>query len=151
MPLFRSIDPLRKNDVLASNLLLAFLAIAIAEQLVISSIVRTAHPAQSIGTADVWVNVAVWLPLVLGWVAFGGCCYAIRKGMLWAKLLVLALFLWRVYSTTFLPGYILAGLVLNHLLEGGQLLPLVKVLLNLAALVLMFKKSRVAPSSTSYV
>lgn|GEM_PF-5265332 len=149
MPLLRSANPLRKNDVLASNLLFAFLAIAVVEQLVVSSIVRTSHPSKPVGTEDVWVNVALWAPLVLGWLAIGSCYYAIRKGKPWAKLLVLALFLWRVYSTTFLPGYILAGIAFNRLPEGLQLVTLLKVALNLAALVLMFKKPRVAaPSGT---
>jgi hypothetical protein len=152
VPLFRSTDPLRKNDVLASKLLFALLAIAVIEQLVVSSIVRTSHSPKPVGTEDVWISIAVWAPLVLGWLAIGGCYYAIRKGKPWAKLLVLTLFLWRVYSTTFLPGYIMAGIVLNRLPEGWQLVTLLKVALNIAALVLMFKKPRiVALIGTSYV
>jgi hypothetical protein len=151
VPLFRSLDPLRKNDVLASNLLFALLAISIVEQLVVTAFVRTANLPNPASAEDVWISVLVWCPLVLGWIMAGTCYYAIRKGMQWAKLLVLALFLGKVYFTTSLPDYILAGIALTHLLEGWQLLTLLKVLLNLAALVLMFKKPQAAPSSTSYV
>lgn len=148
MPILRSTDPLRKNDVLASNLLFAFLAFAIAEQLLATGIVRMSAPSKLGETESMWVNVAVWAPLVLGWLAIGACYYAIRKGKLWAKLLVLALFLWRAYSTTFLPGYTLAGIVFNRLPEAWQLVTLLKVVLNLAALGLMFRKPRPAPSGT---
>lgn len=150
MPLLRSTDPLRKNDVLASNLLFAFLAISIVEQLVVTGILssrETVSPSPS-GTEDFWVLAAVWVPLVLGWVVLAVVCYAVRRGQLWAKLLVLTLFFWRVFNATSLSNYLLAGVAFNQPLGGWQLLTLLKVVLNLAALVLMFKKPRPAPSGT---
>lgn len=116
MPLLHVTDPLRKHDVLASNLLFAFLTIAISEQLILTSLVhsREASSPHPIGSESLWVRVAVWAPLVLGWAAFAGVCYAVQKGKLWAKFLVLARFLWSVWGATFLPGYILAGVPLNR-------------------------------------
>jgi hypothetical protein len=147
VPLLHATDPLRKNDLLASNLLFAFLTISIGEQLIITSLVRSrgAVSPHPIGAESLWVSVAVWAPLLLGWATFASVCYAVQKGKLWAKFLVLALFLWRAGSATFLPGYILAGVPLNRWPGSWQLLILFKIMLNLAALILMFKKPQAAP------
>jgi hypothetical protein len=152
VPLLRSSDPLRKNDVLASKLLFGVLAITLVEQLVIASTRRLyvdtpAHPAPS-GLTALTMNAAIWLPVALGMILIGGCYYAIRKGKLWAKVLVLVLFLWRTYSSTSLPDGVVAGITFQDLL-GWPLITLTKVMLNIVALVLMFTKSReVVPSGT---
>lgn len=91
----------------------------------------------------------MWAPVVLGWATLAAVCYAAQRGKLWAKLLVLALFLWRIWGATFLPGYILAGIPLNRWPVSWHLVLLFKIMLNLAALVLMFRKPRVSP--TAYV
>jgi hypothetical protein len=140
-------DAPSKNDILASNLLFGVLAITFVERLIDASrlgfYVHIPGQPTSITTA-----LAVWLPLLLGMALAGGCYYAVRKGQLWAKLLVVAAFLWTLYITTSLQDGILVGVSLKHLL-GWALVTWVKTALTLTALVLMFKRSRVvAPSGT---
>jgi hypothetical protein len=103
MPLLSSPNPLHKNDVLASNLLFGVLAITLVEQFMIATARRPyvetpTQPAPSILT-ELTINAAIWLPVALGMILIGGCYYAIRKGKLWTKVLLLVLFLWRTYSS----------------------------------------------------
>jgi hypothetical protein len=150
VPLLHSSNLLRKNDVLGSNILFGVLAITLVEQFIIATTHRSyvetpTQPAASILTA-LTINAAIWLPVALGMILIGGCYYAIRKGKLWAKVLVL--FLWCTYSSTSLPDGVVAGIIFSQLFSW-PLITLTKAVFNIAALVLMFTKSREAvPSST---
>jgi hypothetical protein len=139
-------DP-RKNDVLASNLLFCFLAISVVEQFVLASMhhfyMDLPNGSKLSSLEMTSVGAAIWLPRVIGWAAFGSCCYAVRRGKLWAKVLVLVLFIWRSYSSTNLPHGIFAGVVVKDL-PNWSLVIVLKAMLNVAALVLMFRKPRVA-------
>jgi hypothetical protein len=145
VPLFRSTDPLRKNDILASNLLFATLLLELGERLFLLALAFFYMHAE----ADaLWARSEGWLLLAM--LLKAAFYLAIRRGMFRAKAVVLLVCAYQAYtSTIFQYGYIVG--VNFHDLWGYSLLVLLKDLLTLAALVLMFKKPRVAPSNTSYV
>jgi hypothetical protein len=136
----------RKNDVLASNLLFCSLTISVVEQFVLARMhhfyMDLPNGSKLSGLEMTSVSAAIWLPQVLGWAAFGWCCYAVRKGKQWAKVLVLVLFVWRLYSSTNLPDSVFAGVIVKDL-PNWSLVVALKIILNVAALVLMFRKPQV--------
>jgi FtsH-binding integral membrane protein len=145
VPLLHSSDPLRKNDVLASNLLFAALAIFLGEQLLWAYLahwyLETSPLPNPFGKT--WFVT----PLVLALLA-GAFFYAIRRGMFRAKMVVALVFAYLAYTGTHVQYGYVAGVAFYDLL-GYPLLVLLKDLLAPAALVLMFKKPRmVAPSGT---
>jgi hypothetical protein len=141
-----------RNDVLASNLLFATLAISLLEQLVAAYLrnrpLYVYTPSQTISLASPtnwFVTAAVWTPLLLGMLLAGLSYYLVRKGKLWAKIIVLVLFLWNLYSSTSIQDGVLLGVSLHYPLSWA-LLAWLKAALTLTALVLMFRKPRVAPA-----
>lgn len=143
-------DALNRNDVLASNLLFSVLAISLLEQLAAAYLrnIYVYTPTQTIslaGPTDWLVTATVWTPLLLGMLLAGLWYYLVRKGKLWAKIIVLVLFLWNAYSSTSIQDGVLLGVSLNHLLSWA-LLAWLKAALTITALVLMFRKPRVAPA-----
>jgi hypothetical protein len=147
VPLLHATDPLRKNDVLASNLLFITLAISIAEQLFLAAYYYWDQVVyvQLEGFGRNWV---IWqLLYTLLQAAF---YVAIRRGMFRAKVVVLLVCVYLAYAGTHLRHGFLAGIYLGDFWPYSLPL-LLRNLLTLAALVLMFKKPQVAPSSTSYV
>jgi hypothetical protein len=148
VPLLPSAKPLRKNGVLASNLLFANLLLTVGEYLFRLSIIALDTGAL---LPSPWAPVTWW---VVAWallflVLRAGLYYAVRQGILGAKLLVAFFFIAAAYFTTNWRYRIVAG-VSFHNLEGYSWLALVDHLLALAALLLMFKKPRVASGSTVY-
>lgn len=147
VPLLRSADPSRKNDVLASNLLFATLLLTVGEYLFRLSIIAfsTGTLLPSSWTAITWWVVG-WCLLFLGLRA--GLYHAVRQGVLGAKLLVTLFFISAAYFTTNWRYRVVAG-VSFYEMGGYSWLALVQHLLAVAALVVMFRKPRVtAPSGT---
>ncbi len=143
MPLLRSTDPLRKNDVLASNLLFATLALSVAEQLFWAAYYYWDQVAyvQLDGFGRNWIIWQALHTLVLA--AF---YLAIRRGMFRAKVVVLLACAYLAYTDTHPYHGYFVGVYLGDP-WGYSLLVLLKDLLTLAALVLMFKKPQAtAPS-----
>jgi hypothetical protein len=138
---------LRKDDVLASNLLFGFLAISVVEQFVLASMLHfyleLPNGSKLSSVEMTSVSAAIWLPQVIGWVAISSCYYAVRKGKQWAKVLVLVLFVWRLYSSTYLADSVFAGVIIRGQPNWSSLVAAFKVMLNVAALVLMFRKPQV--------
>jgi len=136
----------RKNDTLAANLLFGVLAISVVEQFVLASMYHfymdLPNGSKLSGVEMTSVSAAIWLPQVIGWVAIGSCYYAVRKGKQWAKMMLLVLFIWRLYSSTYLPGSVFAGVTVKDQ-PNWSLVAAFKVLLNVAALILMFRKPQV--------
>lgn len=147
MPLLHSANPLRKNDVLASNLLFATLLLTVGEYLVRLNIVLSSTDTF---LPNSWVSVNWW---VVAWALLflllrTGLYYGVRQGVLGAKLLVAFFFIAGAYFTTTWRYRVVAD-VSFYDMEGYSWLALVQQLLALAALVLMFKKPRAtAPSGT---
>ena len=148
MPLLYTTDPLRKNDVLASNLLFATLLLTVGEYLFRLSIVLSSTDTL---LPNSWAPVTWW---VVAWsllflVLRAGLYYAVRRGILGAKLLVAFFFVASAYFTTNWRYRIVAGVSLYNM-EGYSWLALAEHLLAFAALVLMFKKPQViAPSASA--
>lgn len=143
MPLFRVTDPLRKNDVLAANLLFATLLLELCEQLFWVVLRALYFPSAS---DPLWPGSGVGLLLVT--LLKAAVYLAIRQGMLRAKVVALVVCAYLAYTGThFHEGYF-AGIYFNDL-WGYPLLVLLRNLLTLAALVLMFKKPQVAAPSAS--
>jgi hypothetical protein len=147
VPLLRSTDPLRKNDVLASNLLFITLAISVAEQLFWLAFAYWDQVAYVIyvmpGTSS--SSRVVWqlLPALLQAAFY----YAIRRGMFRAKVVVLLVCIYLAYKHIYpYRGYFTVVHIAD--LWGYPVLVLLKDLLTLAALVLMFKKPQLASSDT---
>jgi hypothetical protein len=148
MPLLRSTDLLRKNDMLASNLLFATLLILLGEHLYVWIVPGTGFYSEALPVAAPW-----WRKLALLTWSFllrAGLYYGVRRGLLLVKLLVAVGFLAWLYKGTDWQNGQVAGVSFTHV-TGLALLALLRNLLTLAALVLMFRKPQVAPSSTSYV
>jgi hypothetical protein len=147
VPLLRSTDPLRKNDVLASNLLFTTLALSVAEQLFLAAYYYWDQVAyvQLDGFGRNWAVGQLLYALLQA--AF---YLAIRRGMFRAKVVVLLVCLYLAYTGTHLRHGFLAGIHFGDFYPYSLPL-LLRNLLTLAALVLMFTKPRVASSSTSYV
>jgi hypothetical protein len=146
VPLFSSTDPLRKNDVLAANLLFICLGLFILFQVAgwISQALVPSHNHFS----SVHLN---WLTLAGAGIYFlirGALFYGVRRGLLFAKVLVALGFVLLLYTTTEWPAGVVAGVSLTQF-SFASLLLLLNNLLTLAALVLMFKKPQeAAPSGT---
>jgi hypothetical protein len=141
-------DTPTRNDILASNLLFATLAVLLCEHLY-GWIMPGAHlNLEMLPAAAPWWRILAIV--TLSFLLRGALYYGVRRGLLFAKLLLAIGFLAWVYKgTNWQQGHV-AGVSFAQL-TGWSLLALVRNLLTLAALVLMFKKSPVAPSSTSYV
>lgn len=138
MPLLYATDPLRKNDVLASNLLFANLALSVAEQFFLAAYYYWDQVAyvQLQGFGRNWV---IWQMLsTLLQIAF---YLAIRRGMFRAKAVVLLVCAYLAYTGTHLRHGFIAGIHFPNFWDHS-LLVLLKDLLVLAALALMFRKPR---------
>jgi hypothetical protein len=143
MPLFRVTDPLRKNDVLASNLLFATLLLELGEQL-FWGVMRAVYIPDA--PDPLWPGPGVWL--LLATLLKAAFYLAIRRGMLRAKAVVLVVCAYLAYTGThFHEGYF-AGIYFNDP-WGYPLFVLLLDLLTLTALVLMFKKPQVVAPSAS--
>lgn len=145
VPLLHSTDPLRKNDVLVSNLLFLVLLLWLgqrASQWVAASVYASHYhvPATTSWQAE--------LPMLLAFsLVKAGFYYAVRRSILWAKIVVVFACLGLAYAdTNWHQGHIL-GMNFTDL-PRYSLLVLVKNLLVLTALVLMFKKPQPALSGT---
>lgn len=138
----------RKNDVLASTLLFASLLFPLA--LRVYRWVSMGYDAQTearyVPAAFPWRDMLAWTLLAV--LVRCTLYYGVRQGALAAKLLLLGVCLYTVYSSTDLSVGFVAGLDLAN--PSPWLLPLAaENLLTLVALVLMFRKPRAtAPSST---
>ncbi|MGI4759856.1 MAG: hypothetical protein ACRYF0_04065 [Janthinobacterium lividum] len=144
MPLLHATDPLRKNDVLASNLLFATLALSVAEQLFWAAYYYWDQVVY-VEPDTFGRNRVIWL--LLETLLKAAFYLAIRRGMFRAKVVVLLVCAYLAYADTHLHHGYFAGVYVNDF-WGYSLLVLLKDLLTLAALVLMFKKPRPALSDT---
>jgi hypothetical protein len=139
-------DTPTRNDLLASNLLFASLLLSVLGEVGILGIriFEASHVHSPIinhlgrGLAMLLLSVLVRASLY----------YAVRHGILAAKLvLVLGFLLWAYTKTNWAAGRV-AEVDFAHL-WGYPLLVLLRQVLTLAALVLMFRKPRMlAPSGT---
>jgi uncharacterized membrane protein len=143
VPLFRATDPLRKNDVLASNLLFAILLLELCEHL-FWVVIRYLYVSSEHN--PLWPGSGIWLLVVT--LLKAAFYLAIRRGMLRAKVVMLVVCAYLTYAGThFHHGYF-AGIYFNDP-WGYSLFVLLKTLMTLAALVLMFKKPHIVAPSTS--
>lgn len=130
-----------RNDVLASNLLFATLAIIVGEQLY-GLLAPGPHfyAAGLPATAPWWRKLAL---LTLSLLMRGLIFYGVRRGVLAVKLLLAFGFVvWAFRNTYWQLGYV-GGVDFAHF-TGWAFLALVRNMLTLAALVLMFRKPRLA-------
>jgi hypothetical protein len=131
---------LNRNDMLASNLLFVTLCLMLAERAFWGLVEYLYLPAEH----NEWQKSATKTLLVE--VAFKfAFYYAIRRGMLRAKVVVLAVCIYLAYTDTHWQIGFVAGVNFADL-WGYPLVVLAKDLITLAALVLMFRKPRVAPA-----
>ena len=130
-----------RNDVLASNLLFATLAIVVCEQVYGLLAPGTHFYAEGLpATAPWWRKLAL---LTLSLLLRGAFYYGVRRGVLAVKvLLALGFVVWLCRSTEWQQGYV-GGLNFAHF-TGWAFLALLRNLLTLVAFVLMFRKPRVA-------
>jgi len=130
--------------VLASNLLFLVLLLWLGQrggQWWVSSLPASSYHLDATGS---W-QARLPMLLIFSFVK-AGCYYAIRRGILWAKVIVAIACLYLAYAGTNWPqGYVL-GMNFTAL-PLYSLLVLLKNLLVLAALVLMFKPPRVTGPS----
>jgi hypothetical protein len=126
-----------KNDVLASNLLFATLLLSVLGELgMIESKVYDAQRAHLPVTIH-WGKLLTFLTLSV--LVRIGLFYAVRRGLLAAKLLLVVSFVcWACAQTDWAAGQV-AEIDFAHV-WGYPLLVLFRNLLTLAALVLMFTK-----------
>ena len=121
-----------KNDIHASKLLFGALAIAWVEQLFIVGLQHRyslPHP---------W-GIAQFYWILLQTVLCSGIYYAIRRGSLWAKVVLLVFCMGYVYLTTSIRHHLFAGIPVTNFYLG--MLPRVaQNMLVFWALVLMFKR-----------
>jgi hypothetical protein len=132
-------NPLRKNDVLAANLLFATLAISLGEQVFWWVLREGYYDRDYLPSSWPWYQ---WYlgPLLLGLLQ-ASFYWAIRRGMFRAKVVVALACAYLAYAGTHWPRRYVAGVDFQHL-WGYALLVLLQDLLTLAALVLMFRKTR---------
>jgi hypothetical protein len=132
----------RKNDVLASNLLFAALILTIGEYIFRLGVVAftgdTFLPSSWAPTTVTWWVLSWYLLFLL---LRAGLYYAVRQGVIVAKLLVAFFFIAAAYFTTNWRYRIVAGVSLYDM-AGYFWLSLGQHLLILVALVLMFTKPR---------
>jgi hypothetical protein len=134
----------RQNDILASYLLFASLLFPLALRLY--RWVSVGYDAQTeasyVPAFFPWRNMLGWTLLAV--LVRCALYYGVRKGALGAKLLLLGVCLYTVYSSTQLAVGFVAGM--DFAGPGLGLLPIAaENLLTLVALVLMFKKPRTIP------
>jgi hypothetical protein len=134
---------LRKNDILASDLLLTALAISVGETAYF--LMQAAIHRGYLPTGSLWKSWVLCLLETLAQVIF---FRAVRRGEWWSKVVVLLASLFYAYMGTQLNYGYVAGVAFYHL-DSWALLKLLKDILVLAALVLIFIKPRAAaPSGT---
>lgn len=126
----------RKNDILASILLFATLAISLGETAYF--LMQAALHRTYLSTSSLWQSWVLWLLEALVQIIF---FRAVRRGEWKNKVVVLLVSLFYAYMGTHLEYGYVAGVAFWHL-DGWALLKLLKDLLVLAALVLMFTKPR---------
>jgi hypothetical protein len=126
-----------KNDVLASNLLFATLLLSVLGELSMVGLrVSKAHYA-NLPVTILWGKLLIILTLSV--LLRDGLFYAVRRGLLAAKLLLVVFFVcWACTKTDWVASQV-AEIDFAHL-WGYPLLVLFRNLLTLAALVLMFTK-----------
>jgi hypothetical protein len=129
--------PPRKNDILASNLLFAALAISSSET--VYFLTQAALHRYYIPTGSLWKS---WVLCLLETLVQVILFRAVRRGEWRAKVVVLLGSLFYAYMGTQLDYGYVAGVSFWHL-DSWALLKLLKALLVLAALGLMFIKPRV--------
>jgi hypothetical protein len=139
-------EPSTKNDILASNLLFATIGLTVLLQV-------ARWVAQALAPHQTYFHPTGFSWLALGGIAAylfvrGALFYAVRRGSLAAKLLLALGFVVLLYTGTYWQQGVVAGVNFIHF-NADSFVMLVNGLLTLAALVLMFTKSRVvAPSGT---
>jgi hypothetical protein len=139
-------DTPTRNDILASNLLFATMGLTILLQV-------AGWVAQALVPHQTYFHTIRFSWLALGGIAVylvirGALFYAIRRGSLAAKLLLALGFVVLLYTGTYWPQGVVAGVNFVHF-NADSFVMLVNGLLTLAALVVMFTKSRESvPSGT---
>ena len=134
---------LRRNDVLASNLLFGVLAVTWLEHLGNVGLqlwVRYTLPGP---WPEPWL-VGPFFGLLLYSGLSGGIYYNIRHGYLWAKLVLLLVYLGYVYFSSSLQDYLIAGIPVASF-YAGKLPIVIKNVLMLGAIGLMFRKKALRP------
>ena len=128
-----------KTDVLASNLLFATLPLTLVGR--VARWLLMGYDAQAeaayVPVAFPWRNMVAWTVLAL--LVRASLYYGVRRSLLGAKLLLLALCAYSVYRSMSLTYAFVAGVDFAYL-SLWSLPVLLENLLTLAALVLMFKK-----------
>ncbi|RZJ87141.1 MAG: hypothetical protein EOO60_12520 [Hymenobacter sp.] len=127
MPLLHATDPLRKNDVLASNLLLGGLLFSAISQLIRIQLHLCAPPTTR---AEITTTV-------LTYVLFLGLIYAIRRGVQWAKSFFTGVCILLALNYLMEPKYFRLIWQRDALYIADKAFSLVA---NVWALVLLFKK-----------
>jgi hypothetical protein len=128
-----------RNNILASNLLFATLAILLGEHLYGWVMPGPHLNLEMLPAGAPWWRILAML--TLSFLLRGALYYGVRRGLLFAKLLLTIGFLSWVYKgTDWQQGHI-AGVSFVQL-TGWSLLALMRNLLTLAALVLMFWPAR---------
>jgi hypothetical protein len=139
-------EPSTKNDILASNLLFATIGLTVLLQV-------ARWVAQALVPHQTYFHTIRFSWLALGGIAVyilirGALYYAVRRGILAAKLLLALGFVVLLYTGTYWQQGVVAGVNFARF-NADSFVMLANGLLTLAALVLMFTKSRVAaPSGT---
>jgi hypothetical protein len=131
-----------RNDILASNLLYAVVGVSLLYQ-VAGWVFQSLAPLHNL-FSPIHFNLLTLGALSLTCLIRIGLAYAVRRGVLAAKILLALGFVVSLYTQG-----VVAKVSFAHFTAGSFVL-LLTDLLTLAALVLMFKKPRSTPSSTSY-
>ena len=132
-----------KNDILASNLLFITLLLSLAVRAYRWTV--TGYDAQTeasyVPAAFPWRDMLAWTLLTV--LVRSALYYGVRRGSLAAKLLLVGVVLYSVYSTTHLRYGFVAGV--DFASPILWILPsIIENVLTLVALVLMFRKPREA-------
>jgi hypothetical protein len=132
-------EPSTKNDILASNLLFATIGLTVLLQV-------ARWVAQALVPHQTYFHTIRFSWLALGGIAVyilirGALYYAVRRGILAAKLLLALGFVVLLYTGTYWQQGVVAGVNLVHF-DADSFVMLVNGLLTLTALVLMFTKSQ---------
>lgn len=105
MPLLHPTDPLRKNDVLASNLLFATLAILLGEHLYGRLMPGPHLNVEMLPAGAPWWRILAMLSF--SFLLRGALYYGVRRGLLFAKLLLAIGFVAWVYKgSDWQQGYV---------------------------------------------
>jgi hypothetical protein len=137
-------DAPSKNDILASNLLFATLALLLLYQVAgwVSQALGLPYNYFSHVNFTLLTVAGMGLFLLIRWAIY----QAVRRGFLAAKILVAIGFVVSLYNTTYWQQGIVAGANFTHFTVDSFVM-LASNLLTLAALVLMFTKSRAVITS----